>query len=77
VIKSSTLFSGLEANPYVYFNHSYYCVPSNLDEVLTQTEYSQTYTSAVQKGNLFGVQFHPEKSQKVGIKILQNFVERC
>ncbi len=73
----SPLFAGVEPNAYVYFNHSYFCEPANEEEILTQTEYGRTYASAIQKGNLYGVQFHPEKSQKIGIKILKNFVERC
>jgi imidazole glycerol-phosphate synthase subunit HisH len=75
--KASPLFAEVETNAYVYFNHSYYCEPDNAEVVLAQTEYERIYTSAIQKGNLYGVQFHPEKSQKIGLKILRNFVERC
>jgi len=75
--EDSELLHGIDANAYVYFNHSYYCEPANPEDVLAQTKYGQTYASAVQHNNLYGVQFHPEKSQQVGIQILKNFVERC
>jgi len=75
--KSSPLFYEVESKAYVYFNHSYYCELANLKNSLSQTEYGQIYASAVQKGNVYGVQFHPEKSQHVGLQILKNFVERC
>jgi imidazole glycerol-phosphate synthase subunit HisH len=75
--KNSELLHNVEGSAYVYFNHSYYCEPANPEDVLAQTEYGQTYASAVQKSNLYGVQFHPEKSQRIGIQILKNFVERC
>lgn len=71
------LFHGVESGAYVYFNHSYYCKPETPGNIIGTTKYGRTYASAVQKGSLYGVQFHPEKSQRVGIKILKNFVERC
>lgn len=77
IINSSPLFTGLESNTYVYFNHSYYCVPAISLNILTQTDYGHTYASAVRNENLFGVQFHPEKSQEVGLRLLRNFIERC
>ena len=75
--QDSPLFHGVISQAYVYFNHSFYCRPSNPENILAETDYGQDYASAVQKGNLYGVQFHPEKSQRVGVKILQNFVQRC
>lgn len=77
IIKPSPLLTGIETGTYVYFNHSYFCEPANQEDTLAQTEYGQRYASAVELENLYGVQFHPEKSQKVGISILKNFVERC
>ena len=73
--KDALLFSQVTAGSYVYFNHSYYCQPQESSDILATTEYGQTYACAVQRGNIFGVQFHPEKSQTVGLKILKNFLE--
>lgn len=74
--KESPLFSGLHTGDYVYFNHTYYCCPQENEDTLTSTEYGISFCSAVNRDNIYGVQFHPEKSQKIGLKILQNFVER-
>ncbi len=74
-VRDSVLLSGLRAGEYVYFNHSYYCDAAQAD-VLAQTEYGVTYASLVGRGRLYGIQFHPEKSQRVGLAILRNFVER-
>lgn len=73
----SGLLKGLEHNNYAYFNHSYYCDPKSLQDVLAVTDYGIPYASVVGRGNLYGVQFHPEKSQNVGLLILQNFVTLC
>jgi glutamine amidotransferase len=73
--KDALLFSEVTAGSYVYFNHSYYCQPQESSDILATTEYGQTYACAVQRGNIFGVQFHPEKSQTVGLRILKNFLE--
>ena len=75
LIKTSPLLKGLHQGCYVYFNHGYYCSPADDTDEITATEYGIKYTSAVQRGNLFGVQFHPEKSQKIGLQIIRNFVE--
>ncbi len=69
------LFDQVDAGAYVYFNHSYYCQPQNSSDVLATTDYGINYACAVQRENIFGVQFHPEKSQAVGLKILKNFLE--
>jgi glutamine amidotransferase len=69
----SALFDGLQVGCYTYFNHAYYCAAADDEDVLATTDYGLAYPSAVQRGNLFGVQFHPEKSQKVGLQILANF----
>ncbi len=74
--KESPLFSDLRTGDYVYFNHTYYCCPQDNEDILTSTDYGVSFSSAVNRGNIYGVQFHPEKSQKTGLKILQNFVER-
>jgi imidazole glycerol-phosphate synthase subunit HisH len=75
VRKDTPLFSQVIAGSYVYFNHSYYCQPQESSDILATTEYGLTYVCAVQRGNIFGVQFHPEKSQTVGLRILKNFLE--
>ena len=69
------LFDQVDAGAYVYFNHSYYCQPQNSSDILATTDYGINYACAVQRENIFGVQFHPEKSQAVGLKILKNFLE--
>jgi len=73
--KEASLFEQVNAGAYVYFNHSYYCQPRNSSDVLATTDYGINYACAVQRENIFGVQFHPEKSQAVGLQILKNFVE--
>lgn len=75
VEKETPLFTRISAGSYVYFNHSYYCQPWNLTDVIGATDYGLRYACAVQRENVFGVQFHPEKSQAVGLQILQNFLE--
>lgn len=71
----AVLFDQVNDEAYVYFNHSYYCQPSNSSAVIAQTDYGINYACAVRRENIFGVQFHPEKSQAVGLQILKNFVE--
>ncbi len=71
--KESPLLVGLPDEPYVYFVHSYACFADNAADVLTSTEYGVRFCSAVQRGNIFGTQFHPEKSGRVGEKMLRNF----
>lgn len=69
------LFDGIGNESYVYFNHSYYCQPNDPADVIAETSYGIRYTCAVRRDNLYGVQFHPEKSQAVGLRLLRNFVE--
>jgi glutamine amidotransferase len=73
--KESRLLKGIKSGEYFYFVHSYFVKPEDPSVVLTETDYGVTFTSAVEKGNLFAVQFHPEKSQRAGLKLLQNFVD--
>lgn len=75
ISKGSELMRDVLDGSYVYFNHGYYCVPADQEEIIAMTDYGVRYASAVQRGNLFGVQFHPEKSQKIGLNIIKNFVE--
>ena len=69
------LFRDLSQGARFYFLHSYYFVPRNTDHVLAETDYNGLYASAVQSGNVLGVQFHPEKSGAIGLKILEDFIE--
>ena len=71
--KYSEIFEGLKDGDYVYFVHSYYGKCAD-DSMIASTDYGFDVTAAVQRGNVFGVQFHPEKSGDVGLKILNNFV---
>ena len=64
---------GIEEGAYFYFVHSYYPVPKDQDLVATTTDYGGEFVSSISRGNLFACQFHPEKSQTVGLKILRNF----
>lgn len=68
------MLEGIESGDFVYFVHSYHACPKNRDVTATETEYGYPITSAVCQGNLFATQFHPEKSQKVGLQILSNFI---
>ena len=69
------LFRGIDTNPYVYFVHSYYLKAKDENIVKATTEYSTTIHASVEQGNVFACQFHPEKSGKVGLSILNNFAE--
>lgn len=71
----SPLFRGLEEGIYVYFVHTYCGVAEDPAQVIATTDYGTTVVAAVQAGNVFGTQFHPEKSGEVGLQILRNFVE--
>ena len=75
LVKPNTLFDGVADDSYVYFVHSLYPVPTNKEIVAAETEYGATFTSAVTSKNVFGTQFHPEKSGDIGLKILENFAK--
>ncbi len=72
--KDSKLFKGISDGEFFYFVHSFYVTSADEDVILATTDYSVDFTSAVERGNLFGCQFHPEKSQAVGLKVLENFI---
>lgn len=72
--RESRLFHGISEQAYVYFVHSYYLQADDELDVAATTEYSAHIHAAVEHGNLFGCQFHPEKSSKTGLQILKNFV---
>ena len=69
------IFKNIPNNSYFYFDHSYYVEPEDKNIVIATTEYGKGFASAVNKGNVWGVQFHPEKSSDLGLKILKNFVK--
>lgn len=69
------LYEGIDEGAHVYFVHSYYVVPQNPEDIATTTDYGGEFVSSVWRGNLAGTQFHPEKSQAVGLRMLKNFVD--
>ena len=69
------LLKDLADNSYVYFCHSYYPQPKNEGIIAATTDYGLDFTSVLWQDNIYGVQFHPEKSQEIGLKILRNFVD--
>lgn len=69
------LFRNLPEEPYVYFVHSYYLKAEDPEIVKAATEYGVTIDASVEQGNVFACQFHPEKSSRVGLKILENFAK--
>jgi glutamine amidotransferase len=71
--EGNPLLKGLKDGDFLYFVHSYYVVPENTGITATQTSYGLDFTSMVWEKNIFGTQFHPEKSQGVGLKIYENF----
>ena len=73
--RESTLFKDFDEDGKFYFIHSYHILCNNHEDVLAETHHGYDFVSAVQKGNIFGVQFHPEKSHKYGMRILRNFAE--
>lgn len=73
VDQSSRLLDSLEEEARFYFVHSYHMKPNNLENVLTTTQYGYEFVSGVRKENIYGVQFHPEKSHKFGMQLLSNF----
>jgi len=73
--RTECLFRGLDTDARFYFLHSYYFLPGSVETVLAETDYNGPFVSAVNLGNVFGTQFHPEKSHQWGIQLLKNFAE--
>lgn len=71
------IFEGIEEGTMMYFAHSYYVVPTNEMIIATRTDYGIEFVSSIWKDNIFGIQFHPEKSGEVGLRILKNFGKLC
>ena len=74
-MKKDSLFKGFSEEARFYFVHSYHAVCDNKDNVLANTHYGYDFASSISKDNIYGAQFHPEKSHKFGMKLLQNFME--
>jgi glutamine amidotransferase len=72
---NSKLFKSIKENPHVYFVHSYKFIPDNEKFISSITNYSEKIVASVEKDNLFGTQFHPEKSDTTGLKIIENFIK--
>ncbi|MGP0629210.1 imidazole glycerol phosphate synthase subunit HisH [Nitrospina sp. 32_T5] len=73
VKKDSALFDGTDPHPYFYFVHSYFVQPDNPAAVVTTTEYGREFVSGIEHENIHAFQFHPEKSQRAGLKLLEKF----
>ena len=74
ITKDSKIFKDIENNSHMYFVHSYEFVPKDKSVISATTEYSSNIVCSVEKENIFGTQFHPEKSDKIGLKIIDNFI---
>jgi len=72
-VRESPLLAGIAPGDYVYFVHSYICAPADPADVLATCDYGLPFPAAVARRNVYGVQFHPEKSQAVGLRLLRNF----
>jgi glutamine amidotransferase len=75
-VSSASLFKDM-SQPEFYFLHSFYFLPEETRDTLGSTEYGRPFVSAVRRGNIFGTQFHPEKSHHWGVQLLKNFAEVC
>ncbi len=75
IVKESKIFKGIKNNSHVYFVHSYEFIPEDESVISATTDYSSKIVCAVEKENIFGTQFHPEKSDKLGLKIIENFIK--
>ena len=71
--KESVILEGIPDNSFFYFVHSYYAEPKDKEIALAKTDYGEEFVSAVEKGNIFALQFHPERSGDIGLRILKNF----
>jgi len=74
IVKKSKIYNNIKNNSHLYFVHSYEFIPEDRDVVSATTEYSSNIVCSVEKENIFGTQFHPEKSDKEGLKIIENFI---
>ena len=74
IVKDSKIYKDIENNSHMYFVHSYEFLPNDKNVISATTDYSSNIVCSVEKDNIFGTQFHPEKSDKVGLKLIQNFI---
>ena len=74
IVKESKIFQNIENNSHMYFVHSYEFVPEDKNVISATTDYSSNIVCSIEKENIFGTQFHPEKSDKLGLKIIENFL---
>ena len=74
IVKESKIFKNIENNSHMYFVHSYEFIPNDKNVISATTDYSSNIVCSVEKENIFGTQFHPEKSDKIGLKIISNFI---
>ncbi len=74
IVKDSKIFKNIENNSHMYFVHSYEFIPNDKNVISATTDYSSNHVCAVEEENIFGTQFHPEKSDKTGLKIIDNFI---
>ena len=74
IVKESKIFNNIENNSHMYFVHSYEFIPDDKNVISAKTVYSSKIVCSIEKENIFGTQFHPEKSDKVGLKVIENFI---
>ena len=74
IVKQSKIFENIENNSHMYFVHSYEFIPNDKNVISATTDYSSNIVCSVEKENIFGTQFHPEKSDKIGLQIIENFI---
>ena len=75
--QGTNLFRGVKDGSFFYFAHSYYCAPKEKGVILTTTRYGRMFASSLNRDNIWAVQFHPEKSQMLGLKVFKNFLLLC
>jgi len=75
IVKDSKIFKNIENNSHMYFVHSYEFIPEDKNVITATTDYSSSIVCSIEKENIFGTQFHPEKSDKIGLKIIDNFIK--
>ena len=74
IVKDSKIFQNIENNSHMYFVHSYEFIPEDKTVISSLTDYSSKIVCSVEKENIFGTQFHPEKSDKIGLQVIKNFI---
>ena len=75
ITKDSEIFKGIKNKSHMYFVHSYEFIPEDKNVISATTEYSSNIVCSVEKDNIFGTQFHPEKSDVIGLKVIKNFID--